>query len=123
MTKPERTTSDQRNATRRRLSSFGLRHFFVIRHSLFGFLGSFVIHPRGDAKRIEPPFHAHHSPNRQRHADTPVPRRQITAFSGFADGLPLASIRTYGELEAIASGRPHAQINRSEEHTSELQSL
>src|SRR5439155_15069571 len=96
-------------------SDFVIRASFGLRHSSFGFglsrPSSFVIHPRGNAKRIEPPFHAHYAANGQRHADAPVPRRQVTAFSGFADRFPLASIRTHGELEAIAAGGRHAQIN------------
>src|SRR6266516_1808922 len=79
-------------------SDFVIRASFRLRHS------SFVIRPRCNAERIEPPFHAHHAANGQRHADAPVPGREVTAFSGFADRLPLASIRTHGELEAIAAG-------------------
>src|SRR6266571_3672387 len=105
-------------------SDFVIRASFGLRHSLFGFTlsrhSSFVIHPRRNAKRIEPPFHAHRAPNGQRHANAPVPRRQVSAFSGFADGLPLASIRTHGELEAIASGRPHAQINARPDNTAQF---
>src|SRR5438034_9310538 len=80
--------------------SFGFRYSGFLRASSFviriWFVSSFVIHPRGNAKRIEPPFHAHYAANGQRHADAPVPRRQVTAFSGFADRFPLASIRTHG---------------------------
>src|SRR5882724_5839051 len=95
-------------------SDFVIRVSFGLRHS------SFVIRPRCNAKRIEPPFHAYHPPNGQRDADAPVPRRQVTAFSGFADGFPLASIRTQGELEAIAAGRRHAQINARPDDTTQL---
>src|SRR6266487_3957625 len=105
-------------------SDFVIRASFGLRHSSFGFTlfrhSSFVIRPRCNAKRIEPPFHAYHPPNGQRDADAPVPRRQVTAFSGFADGFPLASIRTQGELEAIAAGRRHAQINARPDDTTQL---
>src|SRR5882724_9216310 len=104
----ETRKNDQRSAKRHTAAAFELR------------ASSFVIHPRRNAKRIEPPFHAYHPPNGQRHADAPVPRRQVTAFSGFADRFPLASIRTQGELEAIAAGRRHAQINARPDDTTQL---
>src|SRR5438876_4073585 len=105
-------------------SDFVIRASFGLRHSSFGFglsrHSSLVIHPRGDAKRIEAPFGALHAANGQRHSNAAVPRRQVTAFSGFADGFPLAAIRTHGELETIAAGGRHAQIDARPDDTAQF---
>src|SRR5881398_2968225 len=97
MTKPEARKPPPCGVSLIAGRSFGFRHSGFLR------ISSFVIHPRGDAKRIKPPFGAHHAANGQGHPHASVPRRQVTAFSGFADRLPLAPIRTHGELETIAA--------------------
>src|SRR5437879_4290747 len=118
MTKSEGIPNDKIRMTKQRPATDHAAVLVLWPWTFFGHLSlvicpspAFPLRCRCDAKRIEPPFATNHAPDGQRHADASVPRRQVTAFSGFSDSFPLAAIRTHGELETIPAGCRHAQIN------------
>src|SRR5205823_6127762 len=63
------------------------------------------------SKRVESPLRAHRAADGERHTHAAVPGRQIAALGRFTHRFPIATIRTDGELKAIAAPGRQAQIN------------